>query len=326
MTNSTAGRAAMSVRRRERRWLSSRPVWAESSTPRSLSRRGALSAISLSLAVGAFALPMIAAEPDSESPAAERELQVGVSNDEFQQEFDRRVGQKLRPIDVTTTVERGRLILSWIWDRRDGPEWKLRANMTREEIQREVTASDLEGFRLVHLAACAAGGEDRFSAVWEKASGPQMSIKYGVPVGEVEMLAESLAEEGQRPVRIAAASFDRRVEFTGLWEKTDEPPRELEFDLSDRQLQRAMRTRTAKGFRPIQICGYVSNRRVRFACIWEKSAGPPREIVTALTEANLQRVRQRRARDGFQPIQIHSYTPAARALYAVIWEKSGEDP
>lgn len=255
-----------------------------------------------------------------------RELDLGVRQDGFQQKFDKKKEQKLRLIDITTAVENGRTSTAWIWEKRAAPEWKAKIGLTREEIQREVTASDMAGFRLVHLAAFANGSTDRFSAIWEKSDGPPMSIKYGVPHQKLEEVSRNLAQEGYRPVRVAAATFDRRAELTGVWEKTTDPPRELQVGLNSARFKTELRSRLRRGFRIIQICCYRANRQMRFACIWEKSAGPPQQVDLGVTRAAVERLGRQKERQEFVALQISSCTLKSRVLYTVVWEKKADKP
>lgn len=62
------------------------------------------------------------------------ELEVGVGENRFQQEFETKKELKLRLVDLTTTVENRRTLTAWIWEKQADVEWKARAALTREEM------------------------------------------------------------------------------------------------------------------------------------------------------------------------------------------------
>ena len=256
--------------------------------------------------------------------APPRELEVGVGDSRFQRDFDTKKEQTLRLVDLTTTVEKTRRLTAWIWEKRADVEWKSRAGLTREEMQQEVTVSDEAGLRLTHMTAYGTAKTERYSAIWEKSEGPAMSIKYGIPHKKLQDVSRKFAEEGFRPVRIAAVTLDRRAELTGVWEKATDPPRELQAGLSNARFKRELRSRLRRGFRIVQICCYTEDGRMQFACIWEKSDGPEQQVDLGVTRAAVERLGRQQERQKFVALQISSCTLNFRALYTVVWEKTAD--
>ena len=65
---------------------------------------------------------------------------------------------------------------------------------------------------------------------------------------------------------------------------------------------------------------------MQFACIWEKSDGPPQQVDLGVTQAAVERLSRQREQQKFVALQISSCTLNFRALYTVVWERTAEKP
>lgn len=279
------------------------------------------SAIVMGPAAALFAVltspPAIAAPP--------RELQVGLAGNAFQKAFKKRTAARFAPLDFSTHYGgRGRIVLAAIWEKRDSGEFKMKAGLGRDALEKEIKSLADAGFRLEHLTATGSGGKALYSAIWTKAPGQRLAARFGYPEKEILKLHRQFTAKKYAIHRIMAVEDNGKIRYTAAWEQDDGNRRELQLGISDSVFQREIRSRPKKGFRLRQAFAYVDRRRVRIACIWEKSAGPQQEIRVGLTAGGLKRLHEQMTKKGFAPARISGYGVNGRDRYIAVWEKAAK--
>jgi Polyglycine hydrolase-like, structural repeat len=257
------------------------------------------------------------------SPAAPpRELQIGMPSAAFQAEFKKRVAAKFAPLDFSSHYSlRGKIVLAAIWEKREVGQFKMKAGLSRDDLEKEIKSSADAGYRLEHLTAMGSGGAPQYSAIWSKTPGQRLAVRFGYPEKDILKLHREFTGKKHAIHRIMTIEDDGHVRYTAAWEQADGDRRELQLGVSDAVFQREIRNRPKTGFRLRQAFAYVDRRRVRIACIWEKAAGPPQEIRVGLTAAGLQKLHEQLTKKGFVPAQIHGYAVNGRDRYIAVWEK-----
>jgi hypothetical protein len=275
------------------------------------------------LAITALAVLL---HPSLLSPAAAappRELQVGLSHEEFQKEFQKRLKARFAPLDFSSHYgPRGRIVAAVIWEKRDSGRFRMKAGISRDVLEKEIKSAAEAGFRLEHLTASGSGGTGLYSAIWTKTAGQQLAVRFGYPEKEILKLHQQFTGKKYAIHRIMTVEDRGQVRYTAAWEQADGDRRELQLGLSDTAFQREIRSRPKGGFRLRQAFGYVDRRRVRIACIWEKSAVPAQEVHVGLTDAGLKRLHEQMTKKGYTPAQINSYGVNGRNRYIAVWEKA----
>jgi hypothetical protein len=76
-----------------------------------------------------------------------------------------------------------------------------------------------------------------------------------------------------------------------------------------------------QGYRLTDVSGYNLGGQARYAAIWEKSSGPPREAQYGLTSAQYQQAFEDLRKRGYQPVRVSGYGIEGQAFYAGIWEQ-----
>jgi hypothetical protein len=127
-----------------------------------------------------------------------------ITADEYQQEFDRRLGEGFRLIDVSGYHVGGVDRFAAIWVQNDGREWAARHGMSAEDYQREFNAFAEQGFRPTLVSAWVSGGTPRYAAIWEKTVGPEWVARHGMLSDTYQEEFDRLANESFMPRRITA--------------------------------------------------------------------------------------------------------------------------
>jgi len=259
--------------------------------------------------------------PAPSGAAPPRELQIGMPGNAFQAEFKKRVAAKFAPLDFSSHHGlRGKIVVAAIWEKRDTGRFKMKAGLSRNELEKEIKSSADAGYRLEHLTAMGSGGKPQYSAIWSKTPGQRLAVRFGYPEKEILKLHGQFTGKKYAIHRIMTID-DGQVRYTAAWEQADGDVRELQLGLSDAVFQREVRNRLKTGFRLRQAFAYVDRRRVRIACIWEKADGPPQEIRVGLTPAGLNKLHEQLTKKGYVPAQVQGYAVNGRDRYIAVWEK-----
>jgi len=263
--------------------------------------------------------------PVTARPAPPRALTFGQSSAEFQKEFGARRKNGFAPVCFSAHYSRrGRIVTATVWEKRSRGRFKMQAGLTRDAMKQDVAASLDAGYRLEEMSAMGAGGKELYSAIWTKAPGQKLTVRYGYPKQEILKIHKELAAKKNVIHSIMAVEDRGTIRFTAVWEGDEESTREFQIGLSNAGFQQEARERAKNGFRLRQVAAYINRRRLQFACIWEKQDGPSQEIHTGLTEAALKKLADRMTAKGFSPAEIGSYAVNGRDRYVAVWEK-GKD-
>jgi len=260
--------------------------------------------------------------PAPSGAAPPRELQIGMPGNAFQAEFKKRVAAKFAPLDFSSHHGlRGKIVVAAIWEKRDTGRFKMKAGLSRNELEKEIKSSADAGYRLEHLTAMGSGGKPQYSAIWSKTPGQRLAVRFGFPEKEILKLHRQFTGKKYAIHRIMSIEDDGQVRYTAAWEQADGDRRELRLGLSAAVFQGDIRNRPKSGFRLRQAFAFVDRRGVRIACIWEKAAGPPQEIRVGLTETGQKKLHEQLTKKGYVPAQINGYAVNGRDRYIAVWEK-----
>ncbi len=88
------------------------------------------------------------------------------------------------------------------------------------------------------------------------------------------------------------------------------------------QYQAAFDDFSHKGYRLKTVSGYTVNGQVRYAALWEKTAGPAWAARHGMTAAQYQQAFNDYAKKGYRLTYVNGYGVGNQAYYAAIWEKT----
>ena len=249
------------------------------------------------------------------------ELQTGIVDAEFQTEFDRRLRDGFRPIDVSLYSARRQTEMAWIWGKRSGPEFHVQTKLTAPELQKHAQEVQKTGFQLVRVSANALGTNVLYSGIWEKRRVP-VHVRLGFDAKQFDDAHKTLTTRGSQPLQIHVVAVKGKQFFSGIWEDAKDTERVLETGLSHLALSKAVPKRAADGYRLRQVCGYPVGRGDRYGCVWEKRADGNQQLSLRLTQAGLAKATNEMQAEGFQPIQVSTYPQGGTNRFSVIWEAS----
>jgi Bacterial tandem repeat domain 1 len=105
-----------------------------------------------------------------QSPGPAWQARHGMTNAQYQAEFDRLAAQGYRLVRISGYEDGGDRYAA-IWEQTSGPAWQARHNLSAADYQATFDQLLFEGYRLVQVSGYTVGGQARFAAIWTQGDG-----------------------------------------------------------------------------------------------------------------------------------------------------------
>lgn len=104
----------------------------------------------------------------------------GITEPEFQATFDQLVPLGYRPVQVCGYRVNVGIRFAGIWEKRPGPNWVARHNLTSSDYQKTFNALTQQGYRLICVNGYSHGGRTMYAAIWEQVNGSAWESYHGL--------------------------------------------------------------------------------------------------------------------------------------------------
>jgi hypothetical protein len=180
----------------------------------------------------------------------------GLTNDQYQAEFDNLARQGFRLVCVSGYAENGHARYAAIWELREGPDWQARHGLSRSQYQQTFDQMAAEGFAPMLVCGYRVNVDVRFAAIWERRPGLVWVGRHGLTSTEYQTAFNEQIAAGLRLVSISGYSDTGIARYAAIWHKDE--PREFQarHGLDGLGYQQAFDDLKTHGFRPVQVCGY----------------------------------------------------------------------
>jgi len=196
-----------------------------------------------------------------------------------------------------------------------------RHGLTSSQYQAAFDTYVAQGYRLVDVSGSSVGTQDRYAAIWTKASGPNWVARHGLTSTQYQAVFDDYTAQGYRPTHVSGYSVNGQDRYAAIWTKESGPAWIARHGLTSAQYQSAFDSYTAQGYRPIDVSGYSVNGQDRYAAIWTKESGPAWIARHGLTSTQYQSAFDSYTAQGYRPIDVSGYSVNGQDRYAAIWTK-----
>jgi CubicO group peptidase (beta-lactamase class C family) len=201
-------------------------------------------------------------------------------------------------------------------------EWQARHGLTAEQHQTEFNRMAGLGFRLSKISGYSIGGQPRYASVWVKQGGSDWQARHGISSTQYQQVITQLGSQGFRPVDLSIFRAGGQVLFSAIWEKESGLEWLARHGLTAAEYQALFTQLSGQGFRLRCMSSYEDAGGQRFACIWDRYAGPAWAARHGLTAAEYQTEFDKQKQLGFRLVRTVGYTIGGQNRYAAIWERS----
>lgn len=194
----------------------------------------------------------------------------GMTAAQYQQRFDTLKGQGYRPTYVDGYTVNGETRFAAIWEKRSGPAWIARHNMTSSQYQSYFNTYKAQGYRPVHVSGYEINGQAYYAAIWEKSSGTAWATRHGMTSAKYQSFATEYVKKGYRITQVSGYTVAGQTRFAAIMEKTSGPAWIARHGMTTERFKELHESYKRAGYRIVQVDGYMQGDSARFAAIWHK--------------------------------------------------------
>ena len=177
------------------------------------------------------------------------------------------------------------------------------------------------GFRPIDMAMFTEKQTARLVVLWGKQLQPEFHVHVGLPVDEFQEKTNELRGMDFRLVRVAADRKGTGFNFSGIWEKREEPVH-VRVGFATAKFEGDSRQLISEGSCPLDLTVTSVNGLGYYSCVWDVAGEPKRELERGLTQTQIARTIAKRAKDGFRIRQVCGYAIGRADRYACVRENS----
>jgi CubicO group peptidase (beta-lactamase class C family) len=196
----------------------------------------------------------------------------GLSAADYQKAFDDFFKQGYRLTWVTGYESGGTVKFAAIWEKKGGPAWGARHNLTAAEYQKAFDDFFKQGYRLVHVSGYSAGGSARFAAIWEKSSGVAWQARHNLSAADYQKAFDDFSKQGYRLTDVSGYHVGGQDYYTGIWEKTNGPWWWSRNGTPDMWYQNVFDNFYYQGYQPTFITAFTSGGAGKLNSIWTNTS------------------------------------------------------
>jgi CubicO group peptidase (beta-lactamase class C family) len=240
---------------------------------------------------------------------------------DFQREFDSLKGQGFLPIDANGTSNGGVERFSGVWEQSTGPATEVRHGITGAAHQQLFATLPNQGFRPIAVSGHDAAGGARFTSIWQKVPGPELSARHGLTGAQWQEQVNTLPAQGFRPVDLCGYTNGGQVNFASIWERATAPEWVARHGLTAGEYQQQFEHWATHGLVLHRVSGYIDGGQTRYAALWSRVPALTWQGRHGLDAAGHQREFDALVQRGYRLVKVNGYPEAGAIHYASIWHK-----
>ena len=137
---------------------------------------------------------------------------------EYQAEFDKRVAEGYRLVDISGYTIDGSSRIAAIFEKTTGPAWQARHGLTSTQYQTTFNELTAQGYRLRRLCGYTVEDQDRYAVIFEKTSGPGWVARHGISSTEYQNEFDNRYYQGYRLKDVSGYEAGGKARYAALWE------------------------------------------------------------------------------------------------------------
>jgi hypothetical protein len=194
----------------------------------------------------------------------------GLTSSEYQEEFDKRIPQGFRPLQVESYPDGNKIRYAVIFVKESGPAWTAYHGKTADEHQKLFDSLTGQGFRPVNVSVVSIGGERSYTALYEKIDVGSFILKSFLTASEYQDEFDKNKAAGRQLAYLNAYTHNGGVRFSAIWNAVTKGEFAARHGLTGFEYQAEWKKWTGKGYLTQVVTGYESGNNAHFAGLWRK--------------------------------------------------------
>ncbi len=144
----------------------------------------------------------------------------GLTSAQYQQAFDKFVGQDYRLADVEGYAGAGGVVrYAALWVKSGNSAWRARHGLTSAQYQSAFDQTVGQGYRLTHVDGYWTPAGVRYAAIWEKTGGGQWAARHGLSSAQYQAAFNQYVGQGYRLVHVSGYWDGQQARYAAIWSK-----------------------------------------------------------------------------------------------------------
>lgn len=235
------------------------------------------------------------------------EVRHGLGSQQYQALFGQMAQRGYRPVAVRGYSVNNQPTYAAIFEKRQGPPFVARHQLTRDAYQRKFDRLTRDGYRPVDVSGFTSAGVDHYNAIFEKADGPPFRAFHGLSADAYQQEFDRAVQDGYRPLRVSGYTINGRDHYAAIFEQRAGPPFAARHGLTSAQYQQAFSQLASQGYRLTHLSSWGSGITGHYAAIWEKADGPAWQARHGMLEDTYQEQFNDLAKAGYRLRDISAF-------------------
>jgi CubicO group peptidase (beta-lactamase class C family) len=193
----------------------------------------------------------------------------GLTSAQYQAQFNTLVRQGYRPVHVSGYTVAGQAYYAAIFQKSSGVAWQAFHGLTGAQFQANFNTLVAQGYRLVDVSGYGIGGQDYYTAIFDKSSGPAWEAHNNMTSAQYQAQFNRLAGLGYQLTEVSGYSVNGQDRYAAIWQKTSGVTWEAHHGMTSAQYQAQFTNLVNQGYRLVDVSGYTVGGQDRYAAIWQ---------------------------------------------------------
>src|SRR5262245_10123684 len=194
----------------------------------------------------------------------------GLTAAQYQDEFDLRIPQGYRPLQVESYTDGAAIRYAVIFVKQAGPDWVAYHGKTADQHQQSFNTLTAAGFRPINNSVVAPGGERSYTAFYERKNVGSYFAKSFLTPGEYQDAFDANKSAGRQLVYLNAYEYEGGVRYTAIWHGAVEGITAARHGLTGAEYQDQWWHWTGLDYLTRCVTGYDAGANAHFAAFWRK--------------------------------------------------------
>jgi CubicO group peptidase (beta-lactamase class C family) len=206
----------------------------------------------------------------TKAPGPVQSTRHGINSQQYQNDVNAMVKQGYRLTYVNGYGIGSTAYYASIWEKKGGPVWAARHDLTAAQYQKAVDEMSKDGYGLTNFSAFSVNGSPRFAAIFEK-GGPLRIARHDLTASQYQKVFEDYDKQGFRLKLVNGYRKGSSDRYAGLWVKAGGPAMAARHGLPDENYQHVVDNMYYQSYEPRYVSAFNSASGVRFNGIWENT-------------------------------------------------------
>lgn len=246
----------------------------------------------------------------------------GLTEKQYQDEVTKQYNKNFYISYVDAYYVNGKVRFAVLFKKGRNMNQKARHGLTAKEYQKEVEKNHKKGYRLTLVDGYFDGKQERYVALWKKASTKGLKARHGLTVSEYVKEFKKNKKDGYKLVHISGYRIKNIPLYAAIWEKGNPSNYVTRHKATSKEYQETVTKFWKQGYRVTQVDSYDVNKKVYYAFIMEKISGDF-SARHNLNPKNYQLQVENHYYQGYVPMAISGHDAGKDAGYTAVFKNVG---